>query len=88
MVVKYDNGGGIVLYSNTRLRSRQAGKTRIGTTSGDSGFWRDLAKQFRALQHALGMLRAEWDYIVGSGGRGQVQRKRFRIKQIGRYKSC
>jgi hypothetical protein len=38
---------------------------------GDSDFWRDLAKQFRALQHALGRLRAEWDYIVGSGGRGQ-----------------
>jgi DNA-binding transcriptional ArsR family regulator len=38
---------------------------------GDSSFWRDIAKQFRVLAHAPGMLRAEWDYIVGSGGRGE-----------------
>ena len=36
----------------------------------DPDFWRDLAKDFRALDPS-GMLRADWDYIVGSGNLDQ-----------------
>jgi hypothetical protein len=36
----------------------------------DSSFWRGLAEKFRAVD-THGMLRAEWDYIVGSGGHGE-----------------
>lgn len=34
-----------------------------------SSFWRDLEAQFRALDPA-GELRADWDYVAGSGGYG------------------
>jgi ribosome-binding protein aMBF1 (putative translation factor) len=37
----------------------------------DFSFWRDLAEKFGALQDTHGMFSAEWDYIVGSGGRGE-----------------
>jgi hypothetical protein len=36
----------------------------------DSSFWRDLAEKFRALLETCWMLRADWNYIVGSGGAG------------------
>lgn len=32
----------------------------------DSEFWHDLATQFRSLD-PLGTLRADWDYVIGSG---------------------
>jgi hypothetical protein len=35
----------------------------------DSSFWRDLEAQFRPLDQ-VGELRADWDYVAGSGGRG------------------
>jgi hypothetical protein len=37
----------------------------------DSGFWRDLAERFRALEDPYGMLRADWACVVGSGEPGQ-----------------
>src|ERR1035441_5797043 len=38
----------------------------------DSSLWWDLGEKFRALQETHGMLRADWDYIVGSG-RGEYK---------------
>jgi hypothetical protein len=35
-----------------------------------SAFWRDMEARFRALAESLGKLRADWDYIVGSGDAG------------------
>jgi len=36
----------------------------------DPQFWRDLESRFRALPDPDGMLRADRDYIVGSGDAG------------------
>ena len=34
----------------------------------NSEFWRDLGSRFQELGDPLGMLRADWECIVGSGG--------------------
>ena len=60
---------------------RQGGSLRGDYTSqgiaegamADPAFWRDLEARFRELPDPLGMLRADWHYIVGSDGPGEWQ---------------
>lgn len=37
----------------------------------DSQYWRDMEARFRALPDPFVFLRADWHYIVGSGGPGE-----------------
>jgi hypothetical protein len=36
----------------------------------DSQFWRDMEARFRAIPDPTGDLRADWNYVIGSGGPG------------------